>query len=693
MRLKEKPNGLKNKNTKEKKVNFFKASSINKNQRDYLQTIIEEQQINLNNIENQIKQILNDTYTKNHSEKIFDKLYINLMNDLDYFLEQCQSLKEQVEYLHLEEYYSKIRTLAKNATNYKKNFPATKELACQYVDKKVYRLYTIKFKAEETRFITSINSRLNNLLINANKMNEQTYHDLLKQIQKDIESHEQAYSIYYDFTTKYGFKEDLESFNKLYNDLQSKKIILNTPYYNVRINDKKSFSTKKITELKQQLAEYNQKLANLESLRNKEALLLIEAKIDATALLNSLTYFVNNFDRITNETTEKIVMTEAEILECSVRSKEITKEIIRLSKVERTNTKYQVEQNQKAKLTRLQQEIKLEKEAKELELALLTGEDLEIKQSSQSSKSSLITSTAKLLKLEKQLLELEKLGQIRNDIYLNLKVEYIDTIKEVTSLKYYDEHKEQIKTPLDQDILTVKQNIEGLLAKKKVASTEMFRIYGLKSLTKLNATEYTCLNNYEIQIASIKKEIFENEVKLVPLLSKKEEEEYLENHQASNTIEQKLVSKQAYSVGISKYLEELERLGFVNTSNYLDAKLKSIDIQYDITSLKYYIDYLPKALTPRDLEVLRLNAEVNGHMARAIAIENELERLTQLPNTINNNPLKSHIITLKSMHKHDSKESELKKVKQETITKVIDFNSKKESIHDMPKKSKIKSIN
>ena len=80
----------------------------------------------------------------------------------------------------------------------------------------------------------------------------------------------------------------------------------------------------------------------------------------------------------------------------------------------------------------------------------------------------------------------------------------------------------------------------------------MFRIYGLKSLTKLNATEYTCLNNYEIQIASIKKEIFENEVKLVPLLSKKEEEEYLENHQASNTIEQKLVSKQAYSVGISK---------------------------------------------------------------------------------------------------------------------------------------------
>ena len=34
MRLKEKPNGLKNKNTKEKKVNFFKASSINKNQRD-----------------------------------------------------------------------------------------------------------------------------------------------------------------------------------------------------------------------------------------------------------------------------------------------------------------------------------------------------------------------------------------------------------------------------------------------------------------------------------------------------------------------------------------------------------------------------------------------------------------------------------------------------------------------------------
>lgn len=620
-----------------------------------LSTTIANQKTKLKTLEDQIEQILNNASINNYNEKSFNTSYINLMDKINGFLMQCQELQEQTKNLHLDEYHCQIGSLIRVAINYKNNFPETYDSARQYVEKKDCRLSIINFKIGEKEFINSLEERLNRLLVIAKSLDEQTYYSLVAKLKEEIKMHEQQYKEYYLTAIRNSYNQYIESLNNLYQKLQIKKVTLNTPYYTATQNHQKQYAVRKIMELEKSLSDYNQKLQAIKSLRTKEALSLIEAKIDTEAYLSSLRYYVNNFNRITNEVSERIVIIESEILECDIRSKGMTKEIIRLSKLAKPNTIYPVEKSQQAKLNRKEREIRLEKEKKKRELALLAGEELEIKQRNQLPISNLVLANAKLLKLEKQLLELERIDQIRSDLYLKIKSDYINTVQEVASLKYYDEYHEKAKTPTEQAILTIEQNLAGLQAKAKAVNTEIFRIYGLKSLVNLSVIEALKLHTYELQKASLEKEIRTHKLKLVPLLSKKEEEAYLSSHPAANNIEQELISTEARRSGVNKYLEALESLGFTNSKEYLDAKIETIKLQYHTTRLQYYLEYLPEAVTETDLKTLSLNSEINAHITCAISVESELDRIVKLPSSYNDSNanqtcLKDYINSLIDMH-------------------------------------------
>lgn len=608
-----------------------------------LPKMIEKRKADIIIIENKIKSLIQDAYDCKVTDDEYCQMYDKLVINLSMLEEDLIKLKNGAYILKMINEMTRVDGLVVRLTKIKTSIPDSRVKAARQEKLKRKKRELFLFTESSLKSVESITKQIMDLkskVINGS-ISDISYRSETKKLASKIKIQIKNLKQQQNNCQIFSMSLEAEKLEEMIVNLEKSGLNLQKTFTEIKEQGQLDGLNIRYKNLISKIELIDNQLQSMGNIFDKEYLDLTYTKIEYIAKREALKNYIEQIFEIKTPLDKEMITIICELKYLTVKNSELSKEIVSLEKRLRLNQKNAFIDIYISKYTEEKENLYNEIMDKKLKMAVLYGikekeEYLEEHSTDILFDKELVLHEANKKKIKRQLKELCLLERERTEEYLNLKLDLCREIYEVVSRRHLRKNMHTVTSFLEDEILYLTKENNGLIASIKALKEEECRIYGYYSFSALNYHELNQITVCKNTIDDLEHLLENNKDKLM-------------NLKVENLSKYKLDLQM-----IDFKLKELEEKDEVRSSEYLVLKTERMDLSKNIVSTQYYANYFNSNLTDCEKKRLRIIAELEGERSLKQDVCVEKMRIILISNNSLNDEEKKQMELLDEIEKQQN---------------------------------------